>query len=63
MSRQIAAGVKSSNDPKEQNAELLKMISQNKKRLDHTHSLIKEVQKRTGSIVASTGTPTKKLKG
>jgi hypothetical protein len=36
-------------DPKEQNAELLKLIGANKQRLEHTQKLLRDLHKRTGT--------------
>lgn len=35
-------------DPKEQNAELQKLIGANKQRLEHTQKVIRDLQKRAG---------------
>lgn len=36
-------------DPKEQNAELLKLIGANKQRLEHTQKTLRDLHKRTGA--------------
>jgi len=41
-----------SDDPKVQNDQLLRMISHNKKRLDHLQEFMKQVEKRTGLATA-----------
>lgn len=43
-------------DPKEQNAELLRLIGANKQRLAHTHKVIRDLQKRAANeLTKATG--------
>ena len=48
--------VQMSVDPKEQNAELLKLIGANKARLAHTQKVIRDLQKRATAEQSKLGT-------